>query len=227
MNNWVFDNQEKIYIFKGGGKTDSRGQYQPKDYYGFSGDMYSAMYQAFKDAGYRHIDAVRLARFVTAHKAMESGYGSHIFGKNEGITYNYGGIGGQEAKQSFSDMADYAKSYVELLKHKYPNSLKATTLQEYSNGLFMDDYGYDPYDIDGNPTSDPKKYNKAKSQQIYWDKVKGTEKRSGQNIDQWLKVNSRPQSTKKSVQQTVVSPPKSWWQPVMEPIINNPILYNK
>lgn len=180
---WIFDKNTNSYTFVPEGKIDNRGQYNKGDYTGFTSDMYPAMYQAFINNGFTEQTSDQLARFATIHKAMESGYGSHIFGENQGITYNYGGIGGQEAKQSFSDINDYANQFVSTLTNKYPNAIQATNLQEYSDGLFEDTYGYDPVDTKEERVTNPKNYNKKVSQTRYYKKLKGVEQRTNKSID--------------------------------------------
>lgn len=170
-----------IVLFKHGGKgVSANGTYKKGDYLGFSGDVYQASYGALKRIGLPHRRAVNLARWITMHKAMESGYGSSIPNN-----FNYGGYGGRNPMR-FNSMNDYITRYVTDAQRLYPGIFKANNFQEYIRALFPKERGYNPRDIYGNETGDPKRYNPQKSYEIYWNQTQGMQNRVNQNIDEWI-----------------------------------------
>lgn len=173
-----------IVKFVHGGKgVDARGQYQPKDYLGFSGDAYQAAYKALlnlKRPELTHKRIVNLSKWITMHKAMESGYGSNLINN-----FNYGGYGGTSPMR-FNNMDEYITRYVTDAQRLYPGIFTANNFQEYIKALFPEGHGYNPLDTNGKVTPDPKKYDPQKSYEVYWDQTKGMQKRVNQNIDLWI-----------------------------------------
>lgn len=173
-----------LQVFRHGGKGVSKtGQYQAQDYLGFSGDMYQAAYGALKNLGLpylTHNKIANLSRWIAMHKAYESGYGKVV--SND---FNYGGYGGKKPIK-FNSINDYVTRYVTDAQRLYPGIFKANNYQEYIQALFPDGHGYNPRDKNGNLTSDPNKYDKNKSFEIYWRDSGGMQKRVNYNIDEWL-----------------------------------------
>lgn len=188
----------------GGQFYDSRGQYgseNNRDYFNFSGKMYKTSYEILRKRGYDHETSDRLAKFITAHKAFESGYGSHIYNN---LRFNYGGFGGPNSSINFNSMEHYIESYLNEAQKRYPDIFNATNLEEYSKALFTDEYGYAPRDSNG-VSFDSKshgRYDRKKSQEIYYNGITGSsgvasspglknmEKRSNNNINSWILMNN-------------------------------------
>lgn len=203
--------QAKLQSFRSGGQVrryQVGGQFSGQErYYNFSGPMYSALYDSWKRVGkVPHEQAVRLARLGTYQAAQESGYGSHKYSKN----YNYGNmVDGKGGYQTFKSMQDYADAFVSNMGKHFPKARNAKDFDSYMNSIQTGDYIYAE-----SPT--------------YVQDVRGTVKRVDKNIDQWLQANPTPKPTPKPTQQKPTSQPKkSWWQIMMQPMINDPIFYSK
>lgn len=178
--------RKRPLMFKHGGKgISSDGSYQSNDYLGFSGDMYQAAYTALKNLNkpyLTHDRIVKLSRWITAHKAMESGYGSTVSNN-----FNYGGYGGENPIK-FNNINEYVTRYVTDAQRLYPNIFKAGTYEQYIRALFPQGHGYNPRDKQGNIVNDPKLYDPQKSFDIYWDQSRGTLNRVNNNIDKWIEL---------------------------------------
>lgn len=136
------------------------------DYSKFSTDMQKALARAWVNAGVDSQLAGPLSLFGTYQTANESGYGSSSLAKQ----HNYGGLkNGKGGYQSFQDINDFAKGYVNNIIDKFPTAMNSSTLNQYMDALFDGTY----------------KYSTDKTKEQYTKDVLGTANRVNNAIRKW------------------------------------------
>ena len=163
-----------IRFLRGGGKQKkitTGGRYADGTYYKFVSEMYPALYKEWRKRGVDDAQARNLATWGTQQAAHESSYGRSKLADR----YNYGGISGGTVDnwQSFNDINDYARGYVNTLETNFQHCRNAKNLYEFAYGL----QGYD------------KQYCGGESVQQYLNNLKGVQRRTLDNLNKYLQTN--------------------------------------
>lgn len=163
-----------IRFLKGGGKQKkitTGGRYADGTYYKFVSEMFPALYKEWRKRGVDDAQARNLATWGTQQAAHESSYGR----SNLADRYNYGGLSGGTVDnwQSFNDIDDYARGYVNTLETNFKHCRNAKNLYEFTYGL----QGYD------------KQYCGGESVQQYLNNLKGVQRRTLDNLNKYLQTN--------------------------------------